>query len=361
MKLLIVNPIMYTSEGETVERLPSIKDTMMYDLCLAFLKLGIDVTLFAGEPYKPVKAEEYPFKIIWAECKYKKIFKPHAIPYCPEIKKVIKATSYDLIISSEVLSLNTFILSQRAADRLIIWHELAHHHKIAKQIPSKIWYGVVARLFMRKPLIVARSNEAKEFISRFCPNVSEEIIEHGVNFDKFNGTAEKEDYFVVSARLIESKKIHKTINVFSKFLKNSHQNYTLKILGDGNKRDFLEQQVKSLGIEKNVEFYGMVTHEEMCRRLAKARALLIYTVMDNNMISIIEAIACGVPIVTTSVPLNSSYIISHKLGIVDDNWDENDLEEIINNQKEYVENCFNYRYRLSTESKAKAFLRLKTK
>ena len=49
MKVLIVNPILYTSETENIKRVESIKDTMIYDLCLAFHKKGISVTLAAAE------------------------------------------------------------------------------------------------------------------------------------------------------------------------------------------------------------------------------------------------------------------------------------------------------------------------
>ena len=41
MKVLIVNPILYTSETENIKRVESITDTMIYDLCLAFKKKGI--------------------------------------------------------------------------------------------------------------------------------------------------------------------------------------------------------------------------------------------------------------------------------------------------------------------------------
>lgn len=33
-----------------------------------------------------------------------------------------------------------------------------------KKIPSKFWYGVVARLFMRNAKVVARSVETKDFV-----------------------------------------------------------------------------------------------------------------------------------------------------------------------------------------------------
>lgn len=40
MKVLVINPIMYTSETKNIKRAASIKDTMMYDFCLAFHEMG---------------------------------------------------------------------------------------------------------------------------------------------------------------------------------------------------------------------------------------------------------------------------------------------------------------------------------
>lgn len=38
MKVLVINPIMYTSETKNIKRAASIKDTMMYDLAWCSMK-----------------------------------------------------------------------------------------------------------------------------------------------------------------------------------------------------------------------------------------------------------------------------------------------------------------------------------
>ena len=112
-------------------------------------------------------------------------------------------------------------------------------------------------------------------------------------------------------------------------------------------REKLEQQVKKAGVERSVCFLGRLNHEELMPILAKAYALLVNTSKDNSMVSIVESIAAGTPVVTTSVPFNASYIKSKKLGIVKDEWNEKELEEICQNNDTYVINCINYREKLS--------------
>ncbi len=354
MKVLIVNPIIYTSETASIKRAPSIRDTMIYDLCLAFLKKGHEVNLLAGEPFRPEQEEEYPFKVFWAKCALPKICRPNVLPFCPEIKKIVSNEKYDLIISSEVFSLNSFMLARKCKGNLIIWHELAKHNNLLHKIPSKLWYGVIARLFMSRTPIIARSSEAKEFISKYCRNVSDKIIDHGVNLEKFEARTEKDKFFIVSSQLIERKRIDKIIEKFSVFSK-AHPEYKLYIFGEGDKESELKTQSERLGLSDKILFFGKVNHDTLKEYLSRAAAMLVYTRKDNNMVSIVEAIACATPTVTTSVPYNASYIKASGLGIVNDEWNETDLEEIINN-KSSIENCLKYRSEISTEKKADLFI-----
>lgn len=356
MKILFVNPVIYTSETAEIKRVNTIKDTMSYDLCLAFQKQGMEVTLFAGDAFQPTEEETYPFEVIWAKCENTKLFKPNVLPYCPEIKALVKERGFDLIISSEVFSLNSLMLARRCKSNLIIWHELAKHNRLMKQIPSKFWYGVIARLFFRNARIVARSIEARTFISRYCRNVSSTIIDHGVNLEKFVPSPVKEDYFLVSAQLVKRKQVDKIIEKFAAFSA-THPTFKLYIFGEGE----LEKTLRDMVIEKNlhdkITFFGRAAHDLLKIYLAKAKGLLVYTKKDNNMISVVEAIACGTPILTTDVPYNASYIRANGLGMVKDNWDETDLESFLRDNHQYIANCLAYRNELSADAKVDLFLK----
>ena len=357
MKILIVNPIIYTSETADIKRAASMKDTMIYDLCLAFREAGHEVTLVAGEPFKPTEAEEYPFEVIWAKCVMQKICKPNVLPYCPEIKKTVKSSKYDLIISSEVFSLNSFILTRRCNNRLIVWHELSKHNRIMHKLPSKFWYNIVARLFFRNTLVVARSIKAKDFISKYCANVSDVTIDHGVNLDKFKPCTDKGKFFIIPSQLIARKQIDLSIQAFADFAK-ENGDYSLYIFGEGEERENLEAFAEICGVADRVKFFGKVPHETLKEYMAKAAAMLIYTRSDLNMVSISESVASATPVITTSVPCSAPYISENKLGIVSDSWGKDELDEIVNNNSFYVTNCVNYSHNLSNERHVEQFLEL---
>ena len=357
MKVLIVNPIIYTSETREIKKVDTIKDTMIYDLCLGFKSLGVDVTLATCEDFKPECNEDYPFKIIWLKAKLKKFCPVNSLPFCPDIRRVITNDKYDLIITSEVFSLNSLMLVLKSRKNLIVWHELAKHNRIFKGIASKVWYGVIARLFFKKALVVPRSVEARTFISQYCKNVSDTVIDHGVNLEKFTPDEKKQKQFAVSAQLISRKQIDRIINAFCDFLRTYDSEYKLYIMGDGDQKDNLISQVQELGISDSVVFTGRLSHDRLIEILKSSQAMLVYTRKDNNMVSIVESIAVCTPVITTSVPYNATYIRENELGIVDDHWDKEALNQIISTDF-YIKNCFNYRQSLSTLSKAETFLRL---
>ncbi len=358
MKVLIVNPILYTSETHEVKKVNSIKDTMIYDLCLAFKEKGIGVTLAAAEDFRPLDGEEYPFEIKWLETRFRKLLFPNVIPCCPGLGRLIKENAYDLIITSEVFSLNSLILARRTAKNLIVWHELAKHNSILRQIPSKLWYGVVARLFFKKALVVARSVEAKEFISKYCKNVSDEIVDHGVNLEKFTPCTEKENRFAVCSQLIERKQIDRIIAAFGRYLEKYDGSARLVIMGEGDMKIPLTEQAESLGITDSVTFTGKLSHSELIKNLQTSKAMLVYTRKDNNMVSIVESIAVGTPIVTTSVPYNASYIRANSLGIVGDSWGEDELKKICDENADYIAACLDYRQELSTARRVDKFIEI---
>jgi len=364
MKVLIINAIVYTSETGDIPRVNSIRDTMIYDQCLAFAKAGHEVTLYAAEPYKPLEAsgggnagtDEYPFDIVWGKCAVTGVFLPNRLPWMPELKKYLKQNKFDLIISSEVFSFGTLYAYKQQKENLIVWHEIAKHQKMMHQIPSKIWYNVIAKHIMKKLHVVARSVEAREFIRRYCSNTEDTVIDHGVNLSKFGLETSKDNQFAVCSQLIPRKRIDGIIKAFKAFAATNDD--LLYIIGSGEEEGRLKELVREEGLEEKVVFTGKLSHSELMPILAKSQALLVNTIQDNNMISIVESIAVGTPVLTTCVPHNASYIDEFKLGIAKDEWGSDELRTMVEQNTYFVNNCAEYRERLSTDYRVRQFIEL---
>lgn len=71
------------------------------------------------------------------------------------------------------------------------------------------------------------------------------------------------------------------------------------IVGDGPERSTIESVIKSLGIEKNVSMLG--TRSDTPRLLAAMDVFALTSHNEASPVSILEALACGVPVVSTRV------------------------------------------------------------
>jgi len=100
VKILIVNPIIYTSEKSPVKKVKSIKDSMIYNLALAFKKCGHEIVLIAADDYMPIEKEDYEVDIIFLKTRFKRIFKPNCIPLLCGLKKYLKRNKFDMIIGN---------------------------------------------------------------------------------------------------------------------------------------------------------------------------------------------------------------------------------------------------------------------
>lgn len=76
---------------------------------------------------------------------------------------------------------------------------------------------------------------------------------------------------------------------------------TLVIAGDGRERAALAALVRALGLEGRVTFVGNVENERMGALYDEADIFLNSSRVDNQPVSILEAFACGLPVVTTAV------------------------------------------------------------
>lgn len=352
MNILALSPVLYSADGKRIPEAKSIKDTMMYGMCLGFMLNGHQVTLAGAAEYKPEAThEKYDFEVLFFKSDLIRIFKPSLLPFSLDLHKYLKLKNknFDLIISSEVFSFATLSASLVCPLKTVIWQELTGHQKKFKKIPSKVWHRVIVPLFFRKvKCVIPRSEKAYLFISKYMKNVSSEYVDHGVNISNFDYSKEKDRQLISSSQLIYRKNVESIVLIYNKLVKESgYEDIRLLIVGRGDRRKPLEELVARLNLQDKVSFLGFLNQRELNRLIKKSYAFLINTRQDLNMVSIPESIASGTPVVTNLIPTSSDYIIREQLGVAKNNWDEKDLIKIIDNNPFYVDNCIRYRDKLT--------------
>jgi len=126
-----------------------------------------------------------------------------------------------------------------------------------------------------------------------------------------------------------------------KNLKDKNYNVHLDIIGDGFNKDYYEQLSNELELNKQITFHGRKTKKEIADILKKEHALLITSRLETFGIPGIEAMASGLPIISTNCYGPTEYI-NDKVGVICNIEDVDDMtnkiEYVINNYNKYDSN-----------------------
>ena len=147
MKIIVINPILFTHEKGIIPHVTTIKETMIYDLCLAYHRAGHAVTLIAAADYAPEREETYDFEVVFLKSIGRKIFQPSVLPFLPGVWRYLQQRKgdVDMVLASETFSIPSLFASLIVPRKTVIWQELGAHNRKMKTWPSRIWYNIIAR------------------------------------------------------------------------------------------------------------------------------------------------------------------------------------------------------------------------
>lgn len=143
--------------------------------------------------------------------------------------------------------------------------------------------------------------------------------------------------FCAVGRLVECKRFDLLINAFTEaFFEN--KNVILKIVGGGKKMNKLKSQIQKLHMSNRIVLTGTKTREETAIEVSNCDVLVCSSDLETFGVPVIEAMACGKPVVTTDVFAIPS-IIDQNVGILveKDNYEQmlKAMKQIYNNRCQY--------------------------
>ncbi|MDH5376780.1 MAG: glycosyltransferase [Gammaproteobacteria bacterium] len=179
--------------------------------------------------------------------------------------------------------------------------------------------------------IFSVSNSLKEHAVGFgiSPNKIS-VVGNGVDLEKFSpqdrescrqslGLSKSDQILISVGGLVERKGFHRVIEVLPQ-VRNDHPNLKFLIVGggspEGSMESQLQEQVKALGLEKAVHFLGPKRPEELKFILSAADVFVLATSNEGWANVFLEAMACGLPVVTTKVGGNAEVVSNSDLGLL---------------------------------------------
>jgi phosphatidyl-myo-inositol dimannoside synthase len=170
-------------------------------------------------------------------------------------------------------------------------------YPILSPIIRAIWHNAAA--------VVAKSEGESEMIHALDGITAVTLVPNGVDLTAFQPGAQIPDAgplrLLCVARLIERKGQHHLIEAVKRLV-NDGIDVTLELVGTGDARPKNETQAKKLGLNGRLKFLGYIPREEIARHYADAHVFVLPSYNEGMSVATLEAMAAGLPIVTTRTP-----------------------------------------------------------
>ena len=161
-------------------------------------------------------------------------------------------------------------------------------------------------------LVISPSNGMRDVLRKLGVNTYIEVVPNGVDIRALRdgvkpvdrselGFEDNNMVMTYVGRLAPEKNLPFLITCFNGTAQ-AYPNIRLLIIGDGSERKPLEDRVKELGIVDLVKFTGMVPYETVCRYLSVADLFVTASVTEVHPLSVIEAMAMGLPVLGIHSP-----------------------------------------------------------
>lgn len=229
-------------------------------------------------------------------------------------KYISKHGKPDLI---HVHSFETGILARWIKRKYNINYVVTEHSTgFERNIYKLVQLKLAAAVYKNSSCNIAVSKIFSEYLSNkfkekfiYIPNL--------VNTDFFipaKLSSEKKEFtFLNVAYLAKKKNQEMLIKAFSCAFK-AQENIKLIIAGEGEEREGLFKLIKNLSLEKQIQLYGYASPQEVRTLLQSADRFILTSRFETFGVVLIEAMSCGIPVISTKSGGPQTIITSPELG-----------------------------------------------
>ena len=244
--------------------------------------------------------------------KLKKMMDYKYIHIPTDIIKKLNIINPDIIVASEYnpTSILSYIWCKNKHKKFISWSDgtlnseknINFLQKILRKIICSKSDALIASSTKTKEAQIKYGAKSKIFISYLTIDVNKYMI------DKYNWKNNNNILYVGS--LIERK----GLDLLFKAIKNVKDDFTLNIVGSGEKIEELQELSKRLGINEKVNFLGFKQREELIELYKNSDIFVLPTREDCFGLVINEAMCAGLPIIASKYADGSYDLIEENKG-----------------------------------------------
>jgi len=175
---------------------------------------------------------------------------------------------------------------------------------------SRLMRAVVGWSLHHADLITADSMDMLDEIGRYHPGAPCHQILWGADTDRFVPGEPAPGFQVLSLRSWESNyNIDVLIKAFARLVQQRPEAQArLCLLGGGPQAAELQALAQRLRVHDQVDFVGRVGDQAMVDALQRSRVSVSVPSSDATSVSVLESMACGLPIIASDLPANRQWI-----------------------------------------------------
>jgi glycosyltransferase involved in cell wall biosynthesis len=159
-------------------------------------------------------------------------------------------------------------------------------------------------VFRKNRFIVISPSTKNDLAARGVSPDRIEVVLCGLDHDRYRdlGLERFEEPTIVHlGRLLRYKSVDVALKAMLR-IRSRLPAAKLVIIGDGPHKPALEHEAKRLGLGASVQFSGFMQHEELVRFLNRAHLLINPSPKEGWGLTVVEANACGLPVVASDRP-----------------------------------------------------------
>jgi glycosyltransferase involved in cell wall biosynthesis len=202
-----------------------------------------------------------------------------------------------------------FVATVKRKRFVVTWHEVwgkSYWQQYLGWAGFAAWF--IEQLAMRLPdhIVAASPYTAERLRATLGARASVTVAPNGIDIETIRSSypAQEATDLVVVSRLIAHKRIDMLLDVVT-LLHAEGMPVTCRIIGDGPQREELRSHARAAGVDWAVDFRHSVREQKEVYALVKAAKVFVFPSSREGFgIAVLEALACGLPVVTTSAPDN---------------------------------------------------------
>ncbi len=183
---------------------------------------------------------------------------------------------------------------------------------------QKLYLYTFCRIVWNKARLVICLTEAdaREVVKYGCPRQKIVIIPNWVNTDLFKPAEYQEENLILwMGRFVSTKGLEYLVKA-AKIVLQHYPKALFVLLGDGPLKSKIAHLIADEGLSKSFELRDSVSYEKVAEHICHASIFVFPSFKEGMPFAVLEAMACGIPVVGSDIPGVNSIIRDGEHGLL---------------------------------------------